>query len=140
LQRREHYLDELARIRGEINRLFESALMSAAPDAGGEAPLGVWMPAVDVASEDDGYRVFVELPGVAAEAIRCTVVDRRIEVAGERKVPSSEQTSFRRMESRYGPFRRSVELDRELDPESLETRFDRGVLELTIRVAESDRS
>ena len=139
MQRREHYLDELARIRGEINRLFESALMSAAPDAGGEGPLGVWMPAVDVASEEGGYRVFVELPGVDSDAIRCTVVGRRIEVAGERKVPSAEQASFRRMESRYGPFRRSVELDRELDPESLETRFERGVLELSVR-AESNRS
>jgi HSP20 family protein len=140
LQRREHYLDELARIRGEINRLFESALMSAAPDAGGEAPLGVWMPAVDVASDSDGYRVFVELPGVAPEAVRCSVVDRRIEVAGERKVPSAEQTSFRRMESRYGPFRRTLELERALDPESLESRFDRGVLELTVRAAKSARS
>ena len=131
--RKERYVEDLSRIREEINRLFESALVSAGVEAGGGAPPGLWLPAVDVVEEEDAFRVCVELPGVDGEGVGYRVEGNTLEIIGERRLPLEGGSTFRRMESRYGPFRRSIELTSELDPDGVVTHYERGVLELTIR-------
>ncbi len=132
-QRKERYVEDLSRIREEINRLFESALVSAGVEAGGGAPPGLWLPAVDVVEEDGSFRVYVELPGVDGEGVGYRVEGSTVEIIGERRLPLEGGSSFRRMESRYGPFRRAIELTSELDPDGVVTHYERGVLEIRLK-------
>ncbi len=110
MEKRESYLHELSRIRGEINRLFETALSSAGLDSGSPLPPGAWLPPMDVLEEDDHYEFHVELPGVDPGGIHCSIDDGVLQISGQRSMPLEEGSSFRRMERIYGPFRRMVEL------------------------------
>jgi HSP20 family protein len=128
---RQGYLKELARIRSEINRLFESALLAAGLEAGGGPP-GVWLPAVDAIEDDRAYCFYVELPGVKPERVTCRAEAGLLEISGERPLPLDSGESFRQLESRYGPFRRTVSLRPDADPARLEKRFERGVLRVRV--------
>ncbi len=129
---REVYLKQLTRIREEINRLFESALMGAGLDPGAGLP-GVWLPAVDVLEEPGQFRCFFEVPSVDPGSLRCVVAEGLLEVSGRRSMPQTPGASFRRVESRYGPFRRTVELGARAQATGIETSLVQGVLEVRVQ-------
>ena len=133
MQRREQYLQELNRIRGEVNRLFESALLGAGMDGSDEIPIGSWLPAIDVVEEAASVQVFIELPGVRQQDVSCTLDEGTLEIRGERRMPLESGEKFHRMESRYGPFRRTLELPVDIDEDSLVTDFQDGVLEVRLQ-------
>lgn len=132
MQKRENYLQELSRMRSEINQLFESALMGVGLDASSALPPGSWLPPMDVIEEDDSFQFFVELPGVDADSVHCRIRNGVLEISGERMQPLAEGESFRRMERIYGPFRRTVELKQPIDADRMESSLERGVLKVTV--------
>lgn len=131
MQRKEIYLRELDRIRQQVNRLFEQTLLGAGYEAGAEAPPGMWGPPVDVVEDDSAFFLYAELPGVAGDDIQVEVAEQNVEISGSRR-PVAEGRHFLRMESSYGPFRRTIVLDREILAEGLDTSFDDGVLRITL--------
>jgi HSP20 family protein len=101
-------------------------------ESSGALPPGAWLPPMDVIEEDDHFQFLVELPGVEANQIRCTIRDGVLEISGNRVQPLSEGESFRRMERIYGPFRRTVELKQPVDEAGLTTVFEQGVFKVTV--------
>jgi HSP20 family protein len=97
-------------------------------------------PALDVSEDDKGYRVTVDMPGVAKEAVKVRVEGRRvsIETATEEAAPTDGSRLLYR-ERRAARYARSFSLPAEVDQGQSEARFENGVLTLNLvkRVAEN---
>ena len=92
--------EEARRIFSELDR------------SGGATGLtGECAPAIDVFESDDALEVFVDLPGVAARAIRIVVKGQTLLVAGE-KAPRRGRgdASFHLVERGFGRFASAVRL------------------------------
>jgi len=128
---REPFLRELGRLRDEVNRRVEAALHGAGYDTSPGAPLGMWAPVVDVVESDNGFLVFAEVPGVAAEDLRVEIDGAHVEISGVRR-PPVEGRHFLRMEGSYGRFLWSYDLPRPVDADRSTQRLERGVLSLVL--------
>jgi HSP20 family protein len=97
-------------------------------------------PALDVSEDDKGYRVTVDMPGVAKEAVKVRVEGRRvsIETATEEATPTDGSRLLYR-ERRAARYARSFSLPAEIDQGQSEARFENGVLTLNLvkRVVEN---
>jgi HSP20 family protein len=97
-------------------------------------------PALDVSEDDKGYRVTVDMPGVAKEAVKVRVEGRRvsIETATEEAAPTDGSRLLYR-ERRAARYARSFSLPAEIDQGQSEARFENGVLTLNLvkRVVEN---
>jgi HSP20 family protein len=81
--------------------------------------------------------VVVELPGVDPASIRVIAADRVLVIAGMRTRPHVPGRVYQQMEIEYGPFRRQVRLEEEVDPGQARARFERGVLTIELPVIDS---
>jgi len=95
-------------------------------------------PSVDCYHTDDPHAltVVVELPGVDPETVTVAAAERALVIQGERVRPEVEGRVYQQMEIEYGPFQRKVRLAEDIDPDRAEARYDRGVLTVTLPVAE----
>ncbi|MFO8011560.1 MAG: Hsp20/alpha crystallin family protein [Dehalococcoidia bacterium] len=93
-----------------------------------------WTPSIDVIDKGEKYVIHVELPGVNKEDIEIlTTTDNQVTIGGIRKVPANaKDEEYRRCESCYGPFSRSVQLGVRVDPDNVEASFENGVLEISV--------
>ncbi|MCS7063809.1 MAG: Hsp20/alpha crystallin family protein [Methylacidiphilales bacterium] len=93
----------------------------------------VWTPAVDVYEDDKEYHIKVEIPGVKADDFKVTVEQGRLHIAGERKYEKTDKnTSAHRIERFYGSFSRSFALPDDADANSIQAKYQDGVLNLHI--------
>lgn len=87
--------------------------------------------------KDDHYVVRAELPGMdPATDIDVTVTDSTLTIHAERH---EEHKEPHRSEFRYGSFDRSVSLPEQADTAHITARYDKGILEVSIPVAEVKR-
>lgn len=117
------------RIFEHMDRLFGPIGLDTPAPAGRPAaypPLNVW-------EDDDNLYVEAELPGLSADAIDVAVAEGdQLTIAGERK-PCRPDAGVRvRQECGYGRFTRTVTLPTMVDPDSVEARYEAGVLTLTL--------
>src|SRR5206468_5786422 len=64
------------------------------------------LPLVDIAEDDKGYLIKVELPEVQKEDVKVTVESGTLTITGERKAEKEEKgRKFHRVERSYGRFR-----------------------------------
>src|SRR4029078_9717439 len=75
---------DLVPLQRRINQLFERLLEYQGADAG---PNGEWRPGVDVYEAHGRLLWVMEVPGVAPDALRVSVQERELVIAGERRAP-----------------------------------------------------
>jgi len=122
---------ELNTIQGEINRLFNSFFDT--PVAAGEGAGRRWLPAMDLVEADDHYVLRADLPGISEDDVTIEVEDSVLTVSGERKAEHEQRgEGYHRLERAYGAFSRSLTLPDGVDPQAVQARFDKGVLEVRI--------
>lgn len=123
---------ELNTIQTEMNRLFNSLFDAPArPSAGNGARR--WIPAMDLVEQGDRYILRADLPGLAEQDVNIELESDVLTISGERKAEHTEEKGgYRRVERAYGSFSRSLTLPEGIDPEAVEARFERGVLEVSI--------
>lgn len=125
----------LGSLRDEIDRLFD--LFAPLPGDGAvlAGPRG-WtapFPAMDLAEDGEGYRLSIELPGLAAEDVEVRLKDGLLTISGEKTEDHEEQdTDHHLRERRWGSFRRDLRLPTDVDPARIEASFTRGVLHLRL--------
>ena len=93
-----------------------------------------WLaPASDASSNEDAYRITMELPGVAEKDIDLSVHDGMVTVTGEKSDTREEagETWFF-TERQYGRFSRSFRLPPDADGDKVEAHLKDGVLSVTI--------
>lgn len=93
-----------------------------------------WLSPASEASQDDiGYRISVELPGVAEEDIHLTVEDGMVEVKGEKKTSREEKgETWYFSERQFGSFTRSFRLPADADQAGVRAEVKNGVLTVVI--------
>ena len=91
-------------------------------------------PAVDIYEQGDDVHIDVELPGVKPEEIKVNVEGDVLTISGERKRQDvAKKEGYQRVERTYGTFTRAFSLGQDVDPESVDAKFDNGVLKLSLR-------
>jgi HSP20 family protein len=96
-----------------------------------------WMP-MDAVRKDDRLELRFDLPGVRPDSIDLTVDGHVLTVKAERGSESSEEGSdVLARERAHGTFTRRVRLGEALDADHVEARYDDGVLNVTVPVADT---
>lgn len=130
----------IRRIQQEMNRVFAQTGLGSMAGPGADLTSAIWVPAVELASQDGNLVVSVELPGLTDEDVTVEIRDNVLIVQGERQVekPAQEgERGIRRTERRYGEFYRAIALPEGADAEHARAEFQDGVLRITIPVPES---
>ncbi len=129
---RDLFSDPFRSIRGEMRELenmfrgFEPRLPSV--------PVGMNVPAINVAESKDALEVTVDLPGVEEKDLKVTLEGNHLAISGEKKEESKREEKDWHVEERsYGSFYRSLSLPFEPEEGAVEAHLDKGVLHLNIR-------
>lgn len=124
-------LEELERLRKEMDRLFESVM--------GRRPWpisGRVFPPVNITEDKDAYYIRAELPGVKPEDIELSVEQDTVILGGERKAEELKDVTYHRREREMGKFRRAIRLPGAFNPDKVEARFKNGILTITLPKSE----
>ncbi len=123
---------ELQSVQQEMNRLFGTLFDS--PAGGGHGGLTRrWIPAMDLLEEDDHFVLRADLPGLDEGDVNVELEDNVLTVSGERKSEREDhKDGYYRIERATGSFSRSLTLPEGIDPESIQARFEKGVLEVMV--------
>ena len=123
--------ENLAGIRDEMNRLFDSSLRRRVFFDGAFAQ------AVDIVEDKDNLLVTVDLPGLTKDDVHVSIQDNTLTIRGERKSESEKKESnFYHRERVYGSFSRTIELPTTVDSTKVAANFRDGVLHVTLPKAE----
>ncbi len=99
-----------------------------------EGPAGVAQFRVDVAENDNAYRLRAEIPGVKKDDIQITIDGETVaigaEVRNEKEVKNGERVL--RSERHYGKVYRAFTLGQAVDEATASAKYTDGVLELTL--------
>lgn len=103
-------------------------------DIGSRPDRGVFHPAVDVAEEEEAYKVVAELPGVAHDDIHVEVLEGVLTVKAERKSQREDGDDDKLVlsERTFGAFERSFRLPDTVDADSIGAELKDGVLTLSV--------
>ena len=126
---------DIDRLRGEIDELFAD-LWQIPRFAGLRSG---FRPQVDCLLSDDPPRVTVtvDLAGIDPAEVELLVTGRELVVTGERRRPAADGARYQQMEIDYGSFERAVALPADVDVERAEARYERGLLVVTLPLAEA---
>lgn len=106
--------------------------------APGRAP-GPWQPPADVYRIDDGWIVKLELAGVRPDEIEIRLTDTHMQVRGSRRdLVIREAPHAHSMEISYNRFERTIEFPERLDEHAMESRYQDGMLLVTLRRGQQD--
>jgi HSP20 family protein len=113
-----------------ISRLMRDALRGV----GGVAR---WLPPVDIAENDEGYVITVELPGTKKEDVSVECHENVLTIKGEKRSEREEKSEHRHyVERSYGSFSRAFSLPGDAAAERVKASFHDGVLSVEIPKAE----
>lgn len=126
---------EMARMRNEIDRLFEDAF---------NAPVGkwdrssVWGFPLDVTENEEAFVVKAAVPGMNPDDLEITISDNVLTIKGETNFEETkEDEKVHLQERRFGSFMRSITLPSPVESDAVEATYENGVLTLSIPKAEA---
>ena len=90
-----------------------------------------WSPAVDLAEDDTGYFITVDLPGVNPDDVEITHQSQQLSVKGKRDWDDGERSSLSRERWR-GDFLRRFTLPKTADVENIDAKYSNGVLAIFV--------
>ncbi len=105
-----------------------------------EGEKNLFVPRANVATDENGYRLMIELPGVKKEEINVGFDGDVLTVSGEKKRAGQEKDTFVRRESAEGRFERKFRFRRPVDASKISAAFTDGVLEILVPFAEEAKS
>ncbi len=97
-----------------------------------------YYPHLDIYDDEKNFYVNAEIPGVKKENIKITIQDNFLTITGEKKKETEEKDkkNFYRSERVYGSFTRSFTLPEDINPDSVDAKFDNGILNIKISKSE----
>jgi len=114
----------------EMNNLFDRF----GRDVGfRDLDLSEFSPKVEIKDKDKHYTVCAEVPGMKESDISVTLKDNNLILEGERKSESKkEEEGYYSSEFSYGSFYRSIQLEEEVNPESVKAAYKDGILTIDL--------
>lgn len=114
---------EIVDLQREINKLFSNVGQGSTLD----------YPAVNVWEKDNSLVVTTELPGMDVDNISISVTGAGLTISGMSKAdPIKEGETYLRQERELGSFQRSFQLPFQVDPKTVEAKYEKGVLKVTL--------
>jgi HSP20 family protein len=123
-----------------LNRILDEAFSGAGfPEQGSVITSTLFAP-TDVSEDENALQITMELPGVDPDDVRLSLENNVLTIRGEKKQQFDENNErVHRFERVYGVFERTFVLPNTVDPDSIEARFENGVLIVRIPKAERAR-
>ncbi len=124
-------MEELYRMRQQMEQLLESAAAPQQREAAGVLPL------INLTEGKDNYYVRAELPGVKGDELDIQVTANNLAISGERKIAAEEESArYHRREREAGTFSRMIGLPGEVDTDKVDAKLENGILTVVISKAE----
>jgi HSP20 family protein len=121
---------ELRRMQSAMNRVFSGFSAAAARD----------FPPVDIWLGDNSVVVTAELPGVTRDDVNISLQDEVLTLEGARQPGvKPQEVKWHRRERSYGNFARTIQLPFRVSPETVQARYQNGILEIELERLEADR-
>src|SRR5438876_1967851 len=128
------FLDQLQQLQGEMNRLVERW----GGDGGWARPFAATYPAVNVWEDADNVFIEAELPGLDLKDLSIYVTGgNQLTLKGEREPQVPEKGVWHRQERTFGQFTRVLTLPVEVNADTVDARFENGVLLIKLPKHES---
>ncbi len=90
-------------------------------------------PATDVVEDEEGYRFYVEMPGLAASSVEVHAEDDSLVIEAERKRPEwPKEAQLHLNERHYGKIRRMFRLPEDASHDGIRAAYKDGVLEVSV--------
>ena len=90
-------------------------------------------PAVNVAEEDDSFKIDVAVPGLSRKDIRIDLEDDVLTISSEEKKTKEEKSPRTlRKEFNYRAFKRSFQLPETIDVENIKAKHESGILSIDL--------
>lgn len=86
-----------------------------------------WSPAVDLAEDDSGYFITVDLPGVNPDDVEITTHAQQLTIKGKREWEAAERNALSNERWR-GDFLRRFTLPKIADVDNIDAKYSNGVL------------
>lgn len=114
-------------------------------DKGISFEFGGFAPRVDISEDEKYFYVHAELPGVKKEDVKLTINDDNVLIIkGEKKKAEKEEETqeskyYLRVERNYGSFTRSFMLPENVKKDSINAKFENGVLDISLEKIEPEK-
>lgn len=91
-----------------------------------------FMPRTDIKETADNYKIEIAIAGVKKEDISIEHKDDYLIVTAEHKETREENTTYHLKEIKYGKFKRSFRIPKNVQKENINAKFDNGILTITL--------
>lgn len=129
-QFRRDWFDSFQSLQQEMEQLLDQFAQRKPPRV--RFSPSAWEPAVDLYETADEVVVLAELPGVAEQDIRISVVAKTLILRGVRKKHAPGERTYHQMEIWTGPFERGVRLPAQVDAERATASCGEGMLRIVL--------
>jgi HSP20 family protein len=125
---------------GSLNRKMNSLINNF--ESGSSFEKTDFMPKVDISENDKQMVIHAEIPGISKEDIKITVdSDNILSLKGTKKRELKESNesggiNYHRIERSYGEFSRSFILPDYVNPDSIQAKFENGVITINLEKTE----
>jgi HSP20 family protein len=99
-------------------------------------------PHIDISDDNKKIYIEAEIPGVKKEDLKISLQDNILTINGEKKsnIKDEKDKKYYRTERMYGSFTRSFTLPEEINPDSVEAKFEDGILNISVEKASPKKS
>jgi HSP20 family protein len=101
-----------------------------------EVKMPRFKPATDIIETDNGFVIYLDMPGVAKEDLVIDLNEDEIKVSAKTSYPSPAEEKLGHVEFGNGEYSRGFTLSQIVDKEKIRATLKNGVLELTLPKAE----
>ncbi len=90
----------------------------------------------DIIEREDGFHIFMDLPGVAKDDLIIDLNENELIVSGKAQVLEAPEEKYLELEFGNGEYKRAFKLSDTVDKEGIEAHLDNGVLEIVLPKSE----
>ena len=99
-----------------------------------------FLPALDVAEDNNSYTIKADLPGLKKEDVHLSFDNGVLTIEGERKSEEEKrEKNYHRIERSYGKFVRSLNLGAQIASDKIQANYKDGVLTITAPKADESK-
>jgi len=100
----------------------------------------IWQPSLDIKETDKQYIIHVDVPGVKKEDVHIRLRDNYLEIEGEmKKEEEKKDETYHRIERKYGNFMRRIAIPEGINTQSIQAKYDNGVLTVSVEKPEKKK-
>lgn len=127
---------EFVKIGKDLRKEFENAAHEFRTKTKSNMEFYDKTPPMNVVETKDGYRMILAVPGYKKEDFKINLEGHRLTVSLESEITDVEGETFHRKEFNYAKFSRKYHLPEAADLESIEAKYDAGLLTISINKKE----